>query len=193
MNNIHYTIGIIAGIFSLLGYIPYIISILRGITKPNKATWIIWTLVGALLAFSYTAAGDGNAIWLPLGYFFGPLVTAILSLWYGYSEWSKLDKICLVAALLSVIPWVLSKDATFTLLINVFIDSTGAIPTIVKSYKEPETEDFTAWFIFFVANTLELFAISKWDLSSVYPIYLFFLAGTIVIFTFKGKLKKPLN
>ncbi len=73
-------LGMIAGIIAISGYIPYIYSILKGQTRPNRATWFIWTIVGGLLAFSYMAEGDQHSIWLPLGYFFGPLITAILSL-----------------------------------------------------------------------------------------------------------------
>lgn len=185
MDNIYEILGIIAGILSLVGYIPYIISILRGKTLPNKASWIIWSVVGGLLAFSYLAEGDKNTIWLPLGYFVGPLITALLSLRYSYSVWSRLDKICLVAAMISIIPWLLFKDATFTLLINVLIDSTGAIPTLVKTYREPDTEDILAWSIFLIANTIQVFAISDWNLTATYPIYLFFLATAMVVLIFK--------
>lgn len=187
-------IGIIAGILALGGYIPYIISILAGKTQPNRATWFIWTIVGGLLAFSYIAeANDPHSIWLPLGYFFGPLIVALLSLRYGYAQWTRLDTICIVAAVISIIPWVLSDNATFTLIINVLIDSTGAIPTLVKTFKEPETEDLTAWTIFFVANTLQLFAISVWSLPVIYPIYLFILAGAMVTFIVKGQIKYRLS
>ncbi|RDI39056.1 hypothetical protein [Aquicella lusitana] len=190
MDNIHETLGIIAGILAISGYIPYIISIFLGKTRPNKATWFIWALVGALLAFSYIAEGDIKAIWLPLGYFLGPLITAILSIWYGYTAWSRLDKACIVIAVLSIIPWLLSKDANLTLIINVLIDATGAIPTIVKSHREPDTEDATAWIIFFIANTIQLFAITVWNIAAIYPIYLFLLAGAIVFFILKDKIKK---
>jgi hypothetical protein len=182
-------LGLTAGVLSIAGYVPYVISILRKKTLPNKATWIIWTIVGGLLAFSYLAEGDPNTIWLPIGYFVGPLVVAILSFWYGYMEWTRLDKICLIAAIISVIPWILSSNATATLLINVFIDATGAIPTLVKTFREPDTEDFVAWFIFFVANTLQVVAISYWNLAAIYPIYLFFLAGAMVVFILRNKLK----
>jgi len=187
----HYEIaGMIAGILSLAGYVPYIISILRHQTKPNRATWFIWTIVGGLLAFSFMASGDRHAIWLPLGYFFGPLITAVLSIWYGYATWTRLDTICVIAAMLSLIPWIFAKNPSLTLLINLFIDGTGAIPTLVKTYHEPETEDFTAWLIFFIGNTIELFAIEHWNIAAAYPIYLFFLAGGIVLFTMKDKIFK---
>lgn len=188
MDNIHEILGIVAGILALVGYIPYIASIIKGKTQPNKATWFIWTLVGGLLAFSYVAEGDKYSIWLPLGYFLGPLITAILSLRYGYSKWSTLDKICIVAAVISILPWLLSKDASLTLIINVFIDSAGAIPTVVKTFREPETEDFTAWLIFAIANTIQLFAISFWNVAAIYPVYLFILAGTILLFIVRGKI-----
>lgn len=194
----HYgMIGIIAGVLSLVGYIPYIISILKGVTKPNRATWLIWTIVGGLLAFSFIAAGNVDAIWLPLGYFIGPFITMILSIWYGYATWTRLDSFCLVAALMSVVPWFLTHNPILTLFINIFIDATGAVPTLVKTYREPETEDFIAWFIFLIANTLELFALENWNLSAAYPIYLFFLASAMVFFIIKNKLfffrEKPPN
>ncbi|OGT38456.1 MAG: hypothetical protein A3F11_10025 [Gammaproteobacteria bacterium RIFCSPHIGHO2_12_FULL_37_14] len=192
MSNLYETLGILAGILALVGYIPYIYTTIRGKTRPNKATWIIWTVIGGLIAFSYLFEGDKNTIWLPLGYFIGPLVVAILSFRYGYSEWSKLDIACLVVGAISIIPWIISDNAIFTLLINVFIDATGAIPTVVKTYREPETEDFSAWTIFFIANTLELLAIEQWNLAAIYPIYLFILAASIVLFIVKGKLKKQL-
>lgn len=184
---IQHWIGISAGVLAIGGYVPYIISILRDKTRPERATWIIWTIVGGLLAISYTVSGDTKAIWVPLGYFFGPLMVMLLSFRYGYSKWSTLDSICLLAALLTIVPWYLSHNAIITLLLNVLIDSFGAIPTLIKTYKEPETEDLTAWFIFFLANTFELLAISQWDLSSSYPIYLFILASSMTIFILKGK------
>lgn len=181
-------LGMIAGIIAISGYIPYIYSILKGQTQPNRATWFIWTIVGGLLAFSYIAEGDQHSIWLPLGYFFGPLITAILSLRYGYAEWTRLDTICIIAALISIIPWVFADNANATLIINLLIDMIGSVPTLVKTFREPETEDLLAWAFFFVANTLQLFAIEMWNLASLYPVYLFVLAASMVIFILRGKL-----
>jgi hypothetical protein len=193
MPSIYVILGLTAGIIGIAGYIPYIISIIRGNTRPNRATWFIWTLIGGVLACSYFVTGNSGAIWLPIGYFVGPLIVAILSLFYGYSEWTKLDTFCIVAALLSLIPWIVSDNATMTLFINLFIDSFGAVPTIVKTFRDPDSEDFFSWFIFFVANTMEVFAVSHWDISGIYPIYLFLLAGSIFTLTLLGKVKKRLS
>jgi hypothetical protein len=182
--------GVVAGVLSLVGYIPYIYETIKGRTRPNQATWIIWTVVGGLLAFSYLANQGLSSSWLPLGYFVGPLLVAILTFRYGYSSWSKLDIACVIAAGISIIPWLFLSNPDITLLINIFIDSTGAIPTIIKTYHEPESEDFTAWLIFFIANTLQLFAVTTWNIAGLYPIYLFILAGLLVAFIVKGKIQK---
>lgn len=190
MSNVYEIVGVSAAIIGILGYIPYIISILKGDTRPNKASWFIWTVVGGLLAVSYLAEGNQTAIWLPLAYFICPLVIALLSFRYGYSAWTRIDTLCILAAALSLIPWMLSHNATLTLLINLLIDSAGAIPTIVKTYREPKTEDCTAWVLFLIANTLNLFAISTWNIADIYPIYLFVLASTMVALILKDKIKR---
>jgi len=197
--------GAVAGILSLAGYIPYLLGVIRGTTRPNLASWIIWTLVGGLLAVSFIAKGDFHAIWLPLGYFFGPLVTAIFALRCGYMAWSRMDSICMSIAAVSVLPWILSQymslpqlwsgfagldAAGLTLVLNLLIDAAGAVPTVIKSWQEPETEDFTAWTVFFIANMLELSAVQTWNISAVYPVYLVLLAGSIFLFTLRGKINR---
>lgn len=193
LKHIHTLIGAGAGLIGLLAFIPYSISTVRGITKPNCATWLIWTLVGGLLAVSFASEGDIHAIWVPICYFIGPLLITILSLRYGHTSWNKLDTICVIAAIISLIPWFLAKNAILTLLINVLIDSTGAIPTLVKTYHEPETEDFTAWLFFLIANTFNLFAITKWNLADIYPVYLFILSAVMIGLIYKDKIKAFLS
>ena len=85
----------VAGILAFLGYIPYILSIFRRKTVPNPATWWIWSIMGGILLTSYYAAGNREAIWVPLSYFVGPAVTAILSVIFGRNEFGNFEKYCL--------------------------------------------------------------------------------------------------
>src|SRR5690242_6850853 len=81
-------VGQVAGALALAGFAPYVVSILRRRTVPNRATWIIWTVVGGMLCASYYAAVARGSIWVPVGYVVGPLVTALLALRYGEGGWS---------------------------------------------------------------------------------------------------------
>ena len=71
-------VGKVAGAISLAGSVPYVLSTLRGQTRPNRATWIIWAMVGAVMASSYYATGGGPSIWVPISALIGPLAVAAI-------------------------------------------------------------------------------------------------------------------
>lgn len=72
MHDIAPLAGLAAGALALVAYIPYVVSILRGNTKPNRATWFIWAVIGAILGASYYASGAEHTAWVTVGYFLGP-------------------------------------------------------------------------------------------------------------------------
>ena len=177
--------GKVAGIISLVAFIPYILAILRGETKPNRATWWIWTVIGLMLGASYYSSGANHTIWVPVSYIIGPFAVAILSIKYGEGGWTRFDRSCLLGAGVSVVLWWMFSSPLIALLIGLFIDLMGALPTIRKAYHKPESEDRTAWTLFFAGSTANLFAVESWTFAiAVYPIYMFFGNGLITAFIF---------
>ena len=131
-------IGIIAGVIAFIAYIVYIRSILKGETKPNKATWWIWTFMGAVIGVSYYFSGAENTIWVPFVEFIGPFSIALLSLKYGEGGLEdRTDIICLTGAIISIILWIIFKNPVVALVTNLAVDSFALIPTIKKSSKSP--------------------------------------------------------
>lgn len=185
MSDIAAVAGRVAGIIALAALAPYVLSILRGETKPNRASWWIWTVVGFMLGASYYSSGANHTIWVPVSYFIGPLVIVFLSIKWGVGGWTRFDRCCLLGAGVSVVLWWMFSSPLIALLINLFIDFMGALPTVRKIYYEPESEDRTAWVLVFVANTANLFAIETWTFAIViYPIYMFISCGLITVFIF---------
>ncbi|MDD5543822.1 MAG: hypothetical protein PHX83_11665 [Acidobacteriia bacterium] len=174
-----------AGLIALMAFIPYIFTTLRGQTKPNRATWWIWTVVGALLAASYYAVGARQTIWVPLSYVAGPFVIALLSFKFGEGGWSRLDQFSIAGAGISLLLWILTSRPLFALLLNLLIDFWGALPTLRKAYLRPEGEDRLAWSLFFVGNSLNFFAVDNWKWTVlIYPVYLLALSVTMLLFLF---------
>lgn len=177
----HQAIGVLAGIISLAGFVPYIAGVVSGRTVPSRSTWLIWTLVGAMLFASYHEAGARETIWVALSYVAGPLVVFILSLRHGSRDATLLDRACLAVSAASAALWAATGEPILALLLNIMVDCAGAVPTIVKLWRDPGSEDMTAWCFFLVAAVLNLAAIREWELSTiVYPAYLFAVAITIV-------------
>ena len=179
--------GILAGALSFSAYILYIFSTLFGKTKPNRATWWILTLIGLMIASSYYAEGARATIWVAVSYVLGPFIIAVLSLKYGEGKWEKLDKWCLIVALISVPVWYISNSAILVLVINIFLDFVGLLPTIKKSYLRPEGEDKVAWTLESLAGILNIFAIERWIFGiAFYPIYLLTINGIITLLLYRS-------
>lgn len=185
------SLGVIAGILSFAAYALYIFSTLQGRTKPNRATWWILTLIGAMIAVSYYAGGARDTMWIALSYVLGPFIIAILSLKYGEGKWERLDKWCLAGALTSAVVWSFSRSAITILLINIFMDFIGLIPTIKKSYLRPAGEDRAAWTLESLAGILNIFAIERWVFAiAFYPLYLLIINGIITLLLYRPAIKK---
>jgi len=166
--------GEIAGIVALAACPIYVYDILRGSTRPNRATWWIVTLVGCLIATSYWESGGRATIWIALTYIFSPLVIAVLSVKYGDGHWQALDRFCCLGALISVGVWWLASSALAALSINMAMDFLGLLLTVVKAYSNPLTESKAAWSIAALASLINVLAIERWNYAIAgYPLYLF--------------------
>ena len=193
----HQFFGKIAGIFATVGFVPYIIDILRG-KIPSKASWIIWSVIGISLGFSYRTAGADASVWVPVSYAICPLLVLAVAFYKDRSPmkaWPRTDKIFLCAGILCFVPWAIFKVAELynilpawgwilprvTLFGGIIIDSFGSIPTIVKSWKDPKSESFLGWIAWGIGNILNLLAIEIWvpDIAA-YPIYMAIPSSMII-------------
>lgn len=188
-------LGLLAGILAFISFFVYYVSIFRKKTIPNQTTWLILTVVGILIAASYYSVGARDTIWVPVAYILGPLITFILSLKYGVKSWSLFDKTCLILSAVSILVWLLSGNPLFTLLINIFIDFLGILPTVRKTYMDPISEDLLTWILVTIESILNLLAISEWNFSIyIYPIYMLFFNSLIMLLIllplFKSRFKR---
>lgn len=184
------SLGFIAGVIAFVAYIVYVVSILRGKSKPNRATWWIWAFMGLVVGLSYYASGAENTIWVPVVEFLGPFMIALLSIKYGEGGIKdKTDLLCMFGAIISIILWIIFKNPVIALVTNLAVDSFAVIPTIKKSFNRPQTEDFWAWLGTGIADALNVVAVEKFTFAILlYPIYMFVSDWIIIlILLFKKK------
>lgn len=194
-------LGQIAGIFALVAYGIYAATTISfgKKTKPNRATWWILTLVGAIVAESYYSSGAEASMWIALSYVIGPLLIAVISLHknYGVGGWeNSFDRRCLKIAFFGALVSIILRKifpayADTSLLINIAIDFVGILPTVIKSYKEPEHEDRIAWGFTFLATPFALLSVEETTFFIlVYPVYLFIMNGLIFSFILNNRFWK---
>jgi hypothetical protein len=156
----HALLGQIAGILALLQIIPYIVSILRGNTKPERATYLIWFIIDAMTISSYIAVGARTTIWAGVAFTISKVIILGLSIKRGMGGFSKFDITCLFLALVGIIIWVSTKNALLTLYFGTLVILIGYLPTIKKAYFLPRTENKLSWLMCTFASILNLFALT---------------------------------
>jgi hypothetical protein len=69
---------------------------------------------------------------------------------------------------------------------SIVADFAGTFPTIIKTYRQPHTEDWRFWMLDVVASVLSLSAITTFTFQGVvYPVYLIFADGLVAILSLR--------
>ncbi|MFA6476457.1 MAG: hypothetical protein WCV68_03540 [Candidatus Paceibacterota bacterium] len=182
--------GYLSGIVIALSFVPYLISIFKGEAKPERASWLIWTILGVISFLSQMAKGADASLWLVGVQVLGDALIFILAIWYGMRGFAKRDKVALAFAGLSLILWYITKEPAIALFLAIAIDASGAILTIIKSYEEPDTEPLLAWILTFLGGFFGMFAVGSWDwVLLAFPIYIFVINIAIVASILLGRKK----
>jgi len=165
------SIAIIAIILSFVGSGIYIWSILQGKTKPHFYTHFVWAILTFIAFFAQIHDKGGAGAWATGATAFTILVTAILTLKYGTKDITRGDKISLIAALLAIIPWILTDTPLWSVILITVIDLLAYYPTLRKSWNSPHEEALLAYTIGTVKFSLSVISLSNFTIiTTLYPV-----------------------
>jgi hypothetical protein len=183
-------IGSISGIVIIIGLLPYIRDILRKTTKPERASWLIWTVLGSIAFFSQLVKGATNSLWMTGIDTLAVAIIFLLSIRYGEGGLMKRDIAALFVALFGLVLWYFTKEAAVALFLVIIIDMSGSILTVIKSYEDPGSETMIAWILAGLAGLLSAISVGSlnWILLS-YPLYICLANWAVVVAMVLGKNK----
>ncbi|MDD5055384.1 MAG: hypothetical protein PHZ00_03900 [Candidatus Peribacteraceae bacterium] len=187
---LHYFVLIGAAV-DLLGASFYIRGTLQAKTKPNRVSWLIWSL-GSMIA-SAAALAQG-VTWAVIPVFVSgaiPLMIFAASFVNPKSYW-KLgiwDYACGAISALALILWVLTKNPNAAIIFAIVGDVFAWIPTFAKSWKQPETESASQHFSGLFNSFTTFAAVRFWSLSEIaFPIWLIVGNATLLLAIYRVKL-----
>lgn len=181
-------LGYISGILDAAAFFPYTRDILRGKTKPQRASWLIWSILISIAFFSQLAKGATNSLWLTGVGEVGVTLTFFLSLKYGVGGLTRGNIAALVAAAMGLVLWFLTKEAAIALAIVIAINSIGALLTVVKAYQDPGSETMIAWALTGFSGIFSALAVGKLDLILLaYPIYISLANFSVAVAIIAGR------
>jgi hypothetical protein len=179
--SVYVFIGLISGVLQVAAAIPYIRSILRGETKPNIVSQALWTVIQIIAITAQLQSGWSWSVMILLATTFNTLSFTILCLkGYGYKAYSWVDWVCLVGALGALLAWGVTDKPLAALVVAVSVNVLASLPTIVKVFKYPRTENATAWLMMSAASILSILSLADMSVTNlVFPVE-FFIESTII-------------
>ncbi len=180
--------GIVSSLFILIGAIPYIKDIFKKQVRPHVLSWLGWGLITGLGAAAMYA--DGST-WMAVIVFTNTV--ACLSIVFfsvirkvGVWETSHLDWFFFFMGILGVVLWQTLDMAVLALICAIIADFAFGIPTIIKTYKNPETETPFVWVAATLSGLFSLFAIQVIAFHEIaYPVYLLFFDSAVLLLVLK--------
>jgi hypothetical protein len=182
------TFGELGMALVMVGSAPYIFQIIHGTVRPSRSSWFVWTFILALALIGYRSSGADDSIWFLVGDFLVTMVIFLLSLWRGSGGWTRIDVACLSLAGLSLLLWQSSDVALFALWGALIADAIAVAPTIMKSLRDPQSEDASAYIFSSLGALCGLLAVAQWNLTLLfYPAYLFLANMSVALVIVVGK------
>ena len=181
-------IGYLSGLATVFGYAPYIKEILTGTTKPARASWLIWSVLGTIAFASQFSEGARASLWMTGAQTVGVIIIFLLSLRKGEGGLKKRDIAALIVAGLGLILWYFTRQAVWALVFVIIADAAGNVITVMKSYEAPESETLSAWVFDTIGGLLAMIAVGGFSLILlVYPAYIFLANLSVIVAILLGR------
>jgi hypothetical protein len=177
------------------GGISYLVDTIKGKVQPNKVSWLLWSTAPLIAFYAEVKQGVGLQSLTTFIVGFVPLLIFIASFFNKAAKWKlgKLDVACGTLSVLGLILWLVTNVGNVAILFSILADGLAAIPTIVKSYKEPESENDLVFLFGIINAVIGLLIIKEWNFQHWgFPIYLVFLC-TLLTILIRFKLGKKIT
>ena len=169
--------AIIGAIIASLGDLFYLYQTVLGKVKPNRMTWLLWGIFPMITFFAQRAQGVDSLSWV--SFIAGFVCFFILGASFlnkkAYWKTSRLDFALVGIALVGLALWAVTDDPNLAIAFSIVADFFAGLPTILKAYKQPDTESWGAFAICTIGFGISLLAIHDFSFQTyAFVLYLFF-------------------
>jgi hypothetical protein len=183
------TVAIIASLLAIVGNVPYLRDIIKKKVQPHPYTWLVWSIVSCIIFFGQVAKGAGIGALPTAAAEIFTIIIFFFSLRYGFKTIRKVDTVFLIIALLGIIPWLITKDPTVSVIIAVSIDLIAFIPTLRKTWTSPHTETPLLYSMNVVRHILMLISLQAYNIATMLHSIVMITTNTFMTFLIVRKKK----
>jgi hypothetical protein len=159
---------IIGTIIGAVGSVAYLVDTVKGKVKPNRVSFLLWAIAPFIAFAAQIKQGVGLESLMTFSTGFLPLMVFIASFVNKKAEWkiTRFDLICGLLSIVGLALWLVTKVGNVAIFFSIVADGLAAVPTIVKSYKYPDTELAWPWIATVFGVVLTLLTIEDWSFAN---------------------------
>ena len=182
---------IVGAVVQLIGIWSYVRDTVRGDTKPNRMTWLMWSIAPLIASAAALASGVSWAVLPVFMSGLGPLLVFLASFVNKNSYWQleRFDYVCGLFSLLALVLWWITKIPDIAIIFAVASDGLAATPTLIKAWRYPETENAGPFTTGLFSSLTSFAAIKVWTFAAyAFPVYLVAINTSIALVIYRKKL-----
>jgi hypothetical protein len=165
---IHQNFVIVGFIIQCIGGWSYLVDTVKGKIQPNRVTWFLWTLAPLIAFAAEVKLGVGLQSLMTFSVGFIPLCVFIASFFSKKAVWKlgTLDYVCGALSILGLLLWWVTKVGNIAIFFSILSDALAAVPTIIKSYRTPESESYSVYFAGLINGGMTVLTITSWNFAT---------------------------
>ena len=196
---IHSNFIIIGTLIGAAGSVAYLIDTVKGKVKPNRVSFLLWSIAPFIAFFAQIKQGVGLEALMTFSTGFLPLTVFLASFVNKQAEWklTRFDMLCGILSLVGLVLWMITRVGNVAILFSIVADGLAAIPTLVKAYKYPDTEIAWPWIATVFGVILTLLTLSTFTFANsgfiLYILVVNMMIFALVQFRLGEKLQSKTN
>ncbi len=177
------SIVIFGAVLNAFGTLVYFRNTLKGQTKPNRVTWLLWA-AAPLIGSAVSLANEGGWAILPV-FAIGLCSLAVFIASFfsptGYWELKPLDYVCGACSVAALVLWLVVKQPDLAVGFAILSDLLAALPTAIKAWTHPQTESSVNFATSAVSAATSFLVLPNWRFST-YAFSLYLIVVDVVVF-----------
>lgn len=161
-------LGAVSALIAFGISVSYIYTIVRGKTRPHLYSIAMDALISTIVFAGAFTAGAGAGVWALGVATVLVYLMVVLCFKYGTKDVQPIDGLFALAALLSVVPWILTKDPTLSVVLASLINVISFLPAVRKTWNDPYSEPAILWGTNAIKHVVALMATAVFSVATVF-------------------------
>jgi len=175
---------ILGAAINLVGGLFYVRLTLLGKIKPNRLSWGLWTLAVLVVGIAQVKQGVGIQSLVTFAVALSTLLVFVSSFLNKKAYWklTRFDFFCGLLSVTGLICWYFTKNPNLAIVFSIAADLSAGIPTLIKSYKYPETENWSGYLASLISVGIVILTLTNLNFAFfAFPFYIFCYDLTVLL------------